>query len=152
MRVPYVPCHSPSPLPMLGGSHVLPRPAMAVRVVGPTGSLLCDGILDTGADETVFELRVAAAIGVDLTGAPERKISLVGRPAFRCQYAQVLLRITDGVQETYEWPAIVGFVPIKLHRPLLGHAGFLQFFDVEFRGADHEVILLPNRTFSGRRI
>jgi hypothetical protein len=33
---------------------------------------------------------------------------------------------------------------------LLGYAGFLQFFDADFRGADREVILTPNRSFPGR--
>lgn len=33
--------------------------------------------------------------------------------------------------------------------PLLGQAGFLQFFTAEFRGDTHEVILTPNASFSG---
>lgn len=33
--------------------------------------------------------------------------------------------------------------------PLLGHAGFLQFFTAEFRGDTHEVLLTPNDTFPG---
>jgi hypothetical protein len=61
----------------------------------------------------------------------------------------VQLRITDGVQETYEWTAVVGFVAARLHYNLLGHAGFLQYFDATFSGADQEVILTPNRSFPG---
>src|SRR5438105_4291531 len=118
---------------------------MGVRLTGPHGSWLSDGILDTGADETVFREDVATRIGSDLTGAEERPIDLVGRPApVRCRYASVQLRITDGRRETYEWTAVVGFVAIPLRYNLLGHGGFLQFFDVEFRGAAHEAILIPN--------
>ena len=57
-----------------------------------------------------------------------------------------------GVGEAYQWTAVVGFVDgATLPRPLLGHAGFLQFFDAEFRGADLEVLLIPNRSFPGVR-
>jgi hypothetical protein len=28
----------------------------------------------------------------------------------------------------------------------------LQFFDVEFRGADREVVLIPNATFPGTQV
>jgi hypothetical protein len=46
-------------------------------------------------------------------------------------------------------------MPVPARRPvpsLLGHAGFLQYFDAEFRGADREVILAPNGSFAGTRI
>jgi hypothetical protein len=32
---------------------------------------------------------------------------------------------------------------------LLGHAGFLEFFDVQLFGARHESIITPNPTFVG---
>lgn len=124
-----------------------------MRLTGPTNTNVSDCLLDTGADETVFKEALAADIGVDLDLAEERLIHLAGRPQpVRCRYAAVLLRITDGVQETYEWTAVVGFVAGRLHYNLLGHAGFLQFFDADFKGADREVILLPNRSFAGRRL
>jgi hypothetical protein len=46
----------------------------------------------------------------------------------------------------------VGFVAVRLRYNLLGHAGFLQFFDADFLGHDREVLLRPNRSFPGRRI
>src|SRR5947207_566460 len=126
---------------------------MGVRLTCPHGSLLRAGLLDTGADETVFQESLAKDIGLDLTGAEERQIGLVGRPApVRCRYAAVQLQITDGRRETYEWTAVVGFVATRLNYDLLGHGGFLQFFDVEFRGADHEVVLIPNSSFPGTQV
>ena len=109
-------------------------------------------LLDTGADETILDPSVAPLIGVDLNQALEREVNLIGRGRVRCRYAPVRLRITDGIAETYEWDTIVGFAPFPLLRGLLGFAGFLQFFDAAFRGADQEVILLPNALFTGRRI
>jgi hypothetical protein len=73
-----------------------------------------------------------------------------GKP-IRCRYASVKLRITDGALETYEWDAILGFVAVPMKCPLLGNAGFLQFFDTALQGADHIANLTPNRSFSGKR-
>jgi hypothetical protein len=69
-----------------------------------------------------------------------------------CRYAPVKLFITDVISETYEWTAIVGFAPVVFRHALLGHAGFLQYFNAEFRGHDREVILTTNPSFPGRRI
>jgi hypothetical protein len=142
-----VPGHQPSPA--LGGSSYRSRPLLAVRLIGPGDSRLRDGILDTGADETIFEDSVAPLIGIDLSYAEERNVRLVGRAkAVRCRYAPVKMRITDRV-ETYEWTAVVGFAATRLRYQLLGHGGFLQFFDVTFRGDDRDVILTPNHSFPG---
>jgi hypothetical protein len=140
----------PRPLLALGGKLFHYRPVPAVRLSSPQASMAFDGILDTGTDDVVFQERVAHAIGLDLTGAEERQVHLVGRPALvRCRYARVKLQITDGLRETYEWTAIVGFAATRLRYNLLGHGGLLEFFDVEFRGADHEVVLIPNAAFPG---
>ena len=72
----------------------------------------------------------------------------VGRAKLvRCRHAPVELRITDGLHETYQWTTVVGFISTHLRYSLLGHAGCLQFFDAQFRGADQEVVLTPNSSF-----
>ncbi len=152
MIVRYTPCAVRTPIPGLGGTSIAPRPILPVLITGPSGSRLRDGLLDTGADETILDPSVAPLIGVDLNRAIERDINLVGRGRVRCRYAGVQLRITDGSAETYEWDAVVGFAPFSVLRCLLGFAGFLQFFDAAFRGADEKVELLLNARFPGRRI
>ncbi len=152
MRATYLVGRASTPQPSLGGSLWRPRPIIAVRVIGPSTDRLIDGLLDTGADDTIVPEWVAALVGVDLAQAEERQIGLAGRKPVRCRYASVRLWITDGSHETYAWPAVVGFVAVPLQRPLLGYAGFLQYFGAEFRGADREVILTPNRSFPGVRI
>lgn len=143
---------APQPQPTLGGSALRPRPILPIRIYGQGNSALRDGILDTGADDTVFPERIAAFLGIDLTQSPQRTMNLAGRGLLHCRFAPVRLRITDGFSETYEWTAVVAFVPVALHYPLLGFAGFLQFFDAHFKGADREVILTPNRDFPGQGI
>jgi hypothetical protein len=152
MIVRYTPCPVNSGVPALAGALIVPRPLLAVLITGPSGCHLHDGLLDTGADETILDPSLATVIGVDLSQAVVRNVHLVGRGAIRCRYAPVKLRITDGILETYEWEAIVGFAPFPLVRNLLGFGGFLQFFDANFRGAAEEVILFPNAAFSGRVI
>ncbi len=152
MKTPYLLGWAKAGLPSLGGSLLRPRPVLAVRITGPTRSLLLDGLLDTGSDDTVFEERVASVIGVDLSHAEERQVGLVGRTKLvRCRYAPVELQITDGLRETYRWTATVGFVSAPLRYSLLGYASCLQYFDAQFRGAEREVTLLPNASFPGAK-
>jgi hypothetical protein len=148
-----MPVPARQPIPSLGGGLVRSRPVLAIRLTGPSNAKLRDGLPDTGADDTVFTEGLAALLGVDLRQAEERQLALAGRPqSVRCRYAPVRLWISDGSQETYEWSSVVGFVAARLHYNLLGHAGFLQYFDVEFRGMDREVVLTPNRSFPGIRL
>jgi hypothetical protein len=126
---------------------------MSVLLTGPHGNQSYDCLLDTGSDETVFREDLAIAVGIDLKGAEERQVDLVGRPApVRCHYAAVHLRISDGHHEIYEWTTIIGFAATRLRYALAGHGGFLEFSDAEFRGAKHDVILLPNASFSGTQV
>jgi hypothetical protein len=143
---------SRQPVPSLGGNLVRHRPVLAVMLTGTATPQLRDGLLDTGADDTVFSDAVAAALGVDLSLAEQRSISLAGRPQpLLCRYVAVQLRICDGI-ETFEWPATVGFVAARLHYALLGQAGFLQFFSADFDGEAHIVTLTPKPSFPGRRV
>jgi hypothetical protein len=129
------------------------RPVIAIRLTGPSDTTLRDALVDTGADETVFPESLAHFLGVDLLQAEERQLVLGGRPQpIRCRYAAVQLRITDAITDTYEWTAVVGFVAARLSYSLLGHAGFLEYFDAEFRGADRELVLNANRAFPGIRL
>ena len=72
----------------------------------------------------------------------------VGGAAYRLCYAQVTMRVSDGV-EFRSWPAWVGFTNAPLNQPILGYAGFLQFFDATFRGHAEEVELAVNPSYPG---
>jgi hypothetical protein len=148
MRFSYVPVPVRGPRLTLGGGNIRHRPIIPVRLTGPGNFVVRDSLLDTGADETVVEEGIAAAIGLDLSQAPVETVSLVGRPQSPCRYAIVELLTTD-IRETYRWPALVGFVPTRLPYQILGHAGFLQFFEAEFRGTAREVTLTPGPSFPG---
>jgi hypothetical protein len=83
--------------------------------------------------------------------APQGEVHPVGGIVVPVSYATVTLQLTDGL-ETRDWQAIVGFVDVPLRWALLGHAGFLEFFDIELRGARREAAISPNRLFPGRPV
>jgi predicted aspartyl protease len=141
---------SPAPAPIwsLGGRLGWPRPVAPVTAIGPTGAVTRDALLDTGADDTVFPEGVAAVIGLDLTNAPTGGASGVGMVGAVIRFAEVTLRLSDGV-EVREWPARVGFATAPLKRPLLGFAGFFQFFTATFDGAGEQVELAANALYPG---
>jgi hypothetical protein len=143
-----------SPLPVrqavvsLGGRWVRPRPLLLITVVGPLGVYVRRGLLDTAADDSVFPEYAAAKIGIDLTNVPVGEASGVGAAPVVVRYAAVELRLTDG-REFRTWPAWVGFTAAHLKQPLLGFAGFLQFFGAHFRGDREEVELEVNALYPG---
>src|SRR5687768_13482659 len=122
LRFPYTGVRVNHPLPSLAGRRVRPRPILGVTLIGPSGSTHRRCLLDNGADDTVFPEAVAGLLGIDLTTAPELQAGGVGGTTFPIRYAEITLRITDGV-EYREWKAWVGFTSAMLSLPLLGFAG-----------------------------
>jgi hypothetical protein len=146
---PYTTFPTSNPVWPLFGRQGRPRPMIFVSVIGPNGTAVERGLLDIGADDTVFPVKVASTIGIDLTSAPTGSASGVGpMSAVALRYAEVVLRISDG-REHREWPARVGFTSAALQRPLFGFAGFLQFFTATFDGEQELAELTINRSYPG---
>jgi hypothetical protein len=59
-----------------------------------------------------------------------------------------MLRISDG-KEHREWLGRVGFTSTPMQRPLLGFAGFLQFFTATFHGDREYLELSVNSSYQG---
>ena len=138
----------PQPIVSLNGRTERPKPVIGVALLSGQKTVARDCLLDTGADDTIFPEDVAAQLGIDLSNAPSGTASGVGLVPSIVRYAKVTFRITDG-HEQREWEGWVGFTSARLHRPLLGHAGFLQFFDATFRGDAEIVELTPNSSYAG---
>ena len=148
MRFPYFRLNTNKPVWPLGGRLDRPKPIISVSLTGPGGTAARDSLLDTGADDTVFPERVAAAIGVDLTNAPIGEAKSAAGVVVPVRYAFVTLRVTDG-HESRTRSAWVGFAPPPFKGPLLGFAGFLQFFGAYFDGEREEVELTVNGLYPG---
>jgi hypothetical protein len=137
------------PVIPLGGRTSRPRPLVNITMIGPAGALVRQAHIDTGADDTVFRESVALTLGIDLAATPVGSARGVGGTSWALRYALVILRLTDG-HEYREWPAWVGFTPARLKRPLLGFAGFLQFFTAAFHGDREQVELTVNPLYPGQ--
>jgi hypothetical protein len=149
LHFPYKRFRVNRPLVSLPGQTERPRPVITVALVGPLATATQDGLLDSGADDTLFPEALAAQIGIDLSAAPVGSGAGVGMQAVAVRYARVRLRIAD-LHEQREWEACVGFTQAPLHRPLLGYAGFLQFFTATFHGDRQEVELTVNGSYPGK--
>lgn len=151
MRFPYVPLRTRQPVYSLGGASVRHRPIVPIHVIGPQLLPPIDGCIDSASDDTLFPQRLARRLGIDLTSAPQGESQPAGHAPVQVRYAKVTLLLADGF-ETCEWEAIVGFVDVPLRWALLGHAGFLDFFDARLRGARHEVLIVPDTSFPGQHV
>src|SRR5437016_14333686 len=123
LRFPYLPVNLRRPASTLRGGTVRHLPIFSVGVMGPLGLRPIDSRLDSGSDDTVFPLRVARRVGLDLTGSPLAESQSAGGTILRYPCAQVTLRVSDG-KETCTWETVVGFVDAPWRFALLGVAGF----------------------------
>jgi hypothetical protein len=149
MTFPYVQVAAAAPVWPLGGRLTRPMPLLHVTLVGPTGAAVPRlSLLDDAASDTLFPEALAVQIGIDLSGAVTGTGTAVGGAVIPVSYAPVEVRVTDGV-EFRAWNAIVGFTAAPLRWPLLGFAGFLQFFTTTFYGDREVVDLEVNRLYAG---
>jgi hypothetical protein len=136
------------PLATLAGRAERPRPVIPVTLIGPVNARLLPCLLDTGSDDTLFPENLAGALGVDLTDAPTITGAGVGMVSLSVRVSEVTLRLANN-HERRQWKALVGFTSSPLRQPLLGYAGFLQFFTTCFLGDRERVELTVNASYPG---
>lgn len=126
------------------------RPRIPVIIIGPTGELRIEALIDTGSDQTILPQVDMSRIGADIDVG---RISQVrGRLADHQEELSLGKNIKLGLQldsETYIWPATVWLSNAADSPALLGRSGFLEYFDVTFYGKKLEVELKPTRDFPG---
>jgi len=104
-------------------------------------------LLTPVADDTVFPEWIAGTLGVDLAQAPHGQGAGVSLATAPIRYAEIALRVASGT-ELREWKPWVGFSS-AIKQPLLGFAGFLQFFTTTLVGDLEEVTLTVNSLYPG---
>jgi hypothetical protein len=134
-----------SPSPAEPGVTIAYRPAIPVRIIGLSGSVLLWGVLDTGADESILpaylleRLQVATRAGdVDVLSGAD------GRP-FVVTYGTVDFEVQLD-DHAARWHAKVAFDPHRVD-PLFGQVGFLRHFTVTFDGPGRFVMIEATGAF-----
>jgi hypothetical protein len=137
---------SPTPIVSLGGNWFRSKPIIPFTIFGPTGQLVDDVLVDSGSDDVVFPVWMAAALGVSLIGAPQRHAGGVGAAQpVGLLFAPVILELTDQV-EVHRWRATVAFAQTKMRFPLLGIAGGLEHFVTTFNFSTSKLVMIAQLT------
>ena len=122
------------------------RPVITIRVVGPKSDARWDALVDSGADETLFPLSLADALGIELDQQMTSEAAGISGDRLKIFYGDVELRI-ESVQEFVAWKTTVGFVDfgsVSDEVIIPGHGGCLDFFTATFDGENAELELVPN--------
>ena len=85
---------------------------------------------------------MADRLGLDVKDASKYVIESAGGEV-SVGYAEVVVEVFDG-GDHYRWPMIIGVTDQEWSEAILGHSGFLAYFDILFRGADREVHITRN--------
>jgi hypothetical protein len=118
------------------------RPIVAVVIEGPGGRRLLDGLLDTGADRTLFPQREAKALGISLPPPADGSIRTAGGLAIVYRLAEIVLEPRTS-SSLVRWRTPVAFTEDPLHLIHLGTRGFLEYFHCTFMGPERTVVLDP---------
>jgi len=127
------------------------RPIVPIHIVAPRLLPPLDACVDSAADDTVFPPHWGTRLGIDLGAAPKGQAQVVGGAIINVSFAPVTLLLSDGY-ETCRWNALVGFSATPLRWALLGHPGFLEFFDVQLFGAQRVAMIHANASFPGQHV
>jgi hypothetical protein len=119
------------------------KPIISLTVIGPRNQVAQPALEDSGADDVVFPMQVAAHIGLNLSAAPAGQAQGLGGPQpVGLLYAPVILVLSDGTQ-TCRWRAVTAFTGTRLRFAIFGIAGGLEHFRTTLDVQSREIILLP---------
>lgn len=148
---PYLPerVYGNSPPSLPAGSRFHWRPLIPVKVRTSSGVVLHyhRALLDSGSQDTLLPLDAAIFAGISLFPDAGHIVRWRGT-AYPLRFGRVEFQIEEAGMEC-RWSATIAFAAMLMPYPILGVAGFLEYFDTNFRGADHLLELFPNRNFPG---
>jgi hypothetical protein len=110
------------------------------------------GSTTPGAEGSQPPALVPGPGGSEGTSVLDSSSDLLGMgPFIQVSFATVTLLLSDS-DETCDQDAIAGFSAPATRWALLGHSGFLEFFDVQLLGTRRESVIVPKTSFPGRNV
>ena len=105
------------------------RPLVSVRLHGPTGIVLVDALLDSGADSCVFDASIGKAIGAVPKGSLPTTFRGIGNGHLQGWAHAVRIEIL-GAQDQIE--VMAGFTEGLGISAILGQEGFFDHYKITF--------------------
>ena len=131
---------------MTGEIDLILRPEAPVTMHGPSWSMTCSGLVDSGSDTTVVPASLGREFGVKLTPS-RRQGSGFGGHVLDFFVGEVELEIPLD-ESSARWRVTVNFAEFateSLETVILGQAGFLEFFRATFDWDKARLTFAANR-------
>ena len=139
----------PSPMTPSGILHL---PKVPLRIAGGAGTFPTWALVDPASDDTLLPLSVGQLIGAKIDPKQSWQIEGIGGEAVPVLLGEVAFELADGKQ-TFRWTAKVGLVDFadpKDEVTILGHAGFLDYFQATFDGDLRTLAIEATPAFPGQ--
>lgn len=118
------------------------RPVIPFRIIGSAAAVICYGLLDSGADETILPRAMADLVGIHVD-TKQTSVATSASGEMTVAYGDATLEVGKG-KGRYRWRTTVGVVDQPWQEAILGHAGFLHYFDALLSWGKSEIRLTRN--------
>lgn len=112
------------------------RPYISIRLTGPKGTWEGYGLIDSGADRSLFNIQIAEKIGLNLTKSQTQNFGGIEGGNQEAKLSKIQLQVI-GMDETIE--IVAGFINSSGVSAILGQEGFFDNFRIKFE-KDHGVV------------
>lgn len=112
------------------------RPYIPIRLIGPTGIWEGYGLIDSGADRSLFNTQIAEKIGLNLNEVVAEDFGGIEGGTIEAKLHKVRLQV---IGMNSEIGIIAGFVSSSGVAAILGQDGFFDSFRIKFE-RDHNII------------
>jgi hypothetical protein len=123
------------------------RPEIPLTIFGPLGGATSVGLVDTGADFTIFPKSIADYLGIPMTTSGLSSAASFAGESLPLMEGEVTILIRDS-DEQIVWKTDVCFFDFRssdIETVILGHSSFLDNFIATFDGELSQLELKPTR-------
>ena len=129
--------------------HFVSRPLLELDLLGPANSLSVFGLVDSGADMSLLNIRYAEALGITLDGLPTKDFIGISDVPVPTHFTEVPIKVKY-FNDVLCLP--VAFADSPSIDVLLGQEGFFDAYRIRFE-RDHDVFeLQASRAYWSREL